>query len=313
MSIKNKNIAYFFALSLVGCALFSMSASAQAGDDALTKTKTSIDQQPENTSLPLTAYSLGYQLYASGFDVVQIDVSLDTQPTTYGITAVAQTRGLWKTLVPWSNMITAHGRIKQSDAYPQTARYDTVWRDSPQSVSMMFANDGSIETKTQPERKKSTRSEATTEQIKGAIDPVSALVEVILRETQKAQGCQGKIKSFDGRRVYNLILNNKGTENLQQTSYNIFSGPATRCEVTFEPVAGFPKKEKARGFWNAKDNADQRNPLIIWFAKPQGLEQSVPVRVQSDVQLGTIVAHLSEIKKTTSPTTRVSTNPIISE
>ncbi len=294
---KAKNIAYIFALLLIGCDPFLMSGPAQAGNNGVAKTETTTaSPEPKKTSPPFASYSLGYQLYASGFDVVQINVTLDTQSTTYGITAVAQTRGLWKTLVPWSNMITAHGHVEQSDVYPQTARYDTVWRDSPQSVSMMFAHDGSIETKTQPERKKSTRNEATTEQIKGAIDPVSALVEVILRETQKTQSCQGKIKSFDGRRVYNLILNNKGIENLPQTTYNLFSGPATRCEVTFEPVAGFPKKEKARGFWNAKDNADQRNPLIIWFAKPQGLDKSIPVRVQSDVQLGTIVAHLSEIK-----------------
>lgn len=265
-------------LGLLLCAGMLIAPLARAGEDA-----------------PLR---LRYTLYAGGLGVVAVDVGYTLTTDRYAIHATAETRGLWKSLVPWRNLITARGVVTDHGVQARTARYDDVWRDKPRTVEMDFQPDGLTVARATPPHKVDGRIEATDDQKRGTLDPLSAVVAVLVRVGAQggSAGCQGKIPAFDGRRVYNLVLADKGEEVLPPNRYSLFSGPARRCEVTFEPVAGFPVKEQRAGFWNAQDNADKRNPLIIWIARLQPDQPFLPVRVQSTVQLGTLVAHLRRVE-----------------
>lgn len=236
--------------------------------------------------------NLNYNLYAGGLKVVNVGVTYHLGQQAYDIHANARTTGMWSSLVPWRNMITARGSVDAKGVHPHLARYDDAWREKLRTTEFSF-DKGIVSAVANPPHKKDGRSEATTEQRTGAMDPLSAVVNVLA--LGGVQGCQGKIPAFDGRRLYNLVLSNKGTENLAANRYSIYSGPAVRCEVLFEPVAGFPPKEARAGFWSARDNAKASNPLVIWIAKPAPDMPELPVRVQSTVQLGTLVAHIRAI------------------
>ncbi len=251
-------------------------------------------QRPEGT--PPSPLQVHYTLYAGGLGVVAVDVTYLLTPDHYEVHAAAETRGLWKSLVPWRNLITARGTVDDRGIHARTARYDDVWRDKPKTVEMDFQPDGSVASRAIPPQKQDGRTEATAAQKRGTMDPLSAVIAVLERVGARGSaGCQGKIPAFDGRRVYNLVLDDKGEEVLVANRYSLFAGPARRCEVTFEPVAGFPLKEQRAGFWNARDNADKRNPLVIWMARLQPGQPLLPVRVQSTVQLGTLIAHIRRV------------------
>lgn len=236
-----------------------------------------------------------FTLYAGGLKVVDVNIDYTLTPKAYDIFAVAKTRGFWSSLVPWRNMIKSFGTLDAKGLHPQGARYDDVWKEKARTTEFTFGKDGTVSAKANPPHKKDGRVEATDAQRKGAMDPLSAVVSVLAKGG--AAGCTGKIPAYDGRRVYNLVLTNKGEEQMAKTSYNIYAGPAMRCEVLFEPVAGFPPKgKKSAGFWSAQDNSDKRNPLIIWMAKPRTDLPVVPVRVQSATEYGTLVAHLRAIE-----------------
>lgn len=236
---------------------------------------------------------MNYNLYAGGLKVVDVGITYAISDHHYDIFASANTRGLWASLVPWRNMITARGSVANGHIAPQIARYDTAWREKLKTIEMNWAQDGGLTAVSTPPQRPDGRVEATPEQLKGALDPVSAVVSVLARTD--GAGCTGKIPAFDGRRLYNLVLVNKGEENLASNDYNMYSGPAQRCEVTFEPVAGFPQREQHAGFWNARDNSDKSNPLIIWIAHPRPDLPLFAVRVQSTTNMGTIVAHLRSV------------------
>lgn len=236
--------------------------------------------------------NLTYTLYAGGLKVVNVGVVYHLGEKAYDIHANARTTGFWSSLVPWRNMITALGTVDDKGVHPTMARYDDAWREKLHTTEFSF-KDGIASAVIRPERRNDGRSIPTTEQLTGAIDPLSAVVNVLAQGG--AEGCQGKVAAFDGRRMYNLVFSNKGTETLARNRYSIFSGEALRCEVLFEPVAGFPKSEERAGFWSARDNAEAKNPLIIWIARPSADLPELPVRVQSTVELGTLVAHIRAI------------------
>ena len=256
----------------------------------------------ETATAPIPPLSLEYHLYASGLDVVTTTVNLGLTDKSYVINATTNTRGIWKTLVPWSNVITARGgNTPDGTISPELARYDTIWKEKLKIVEMTFDKEHGILAKWTPERHFDERIAPTPEQLRTAMDPLSAVAAVLAKG--EARGCEGKIPAFDGRRLYNLVLHNNGKEVLEKNRYSIFAGEATRCEITFEPVAGFPKKEKRRGFWNATDNTKDRNPLIIWLAdNVQPDLPTLPVRVQTTTQLGTLIAHMTAIHDNTPAT-----------
>lgn len=240
----------------------------------------------------LTPYVIDYDLYAGGLDVVNVQVVMGVGGGQYTVSATAETDGFWQTLVPWRNEITATGRVDAAGKlHPETARYDTFWRDKPKTVLMTYDKNDRVTTTATPPHKPDGRVEATPEQLQGSLDTLSAVMQVIAKGG--AAGCAGEIPAYDGRRLYKLELKNKGTEELAKNRYSIFEGPAVRCEVTFSPVAGFPIKETRAGFWNARDN--ESKPLIIWIARPSATQPEVPVKLQSTVQLGTLVAHIRSI------------------
>lgn len=253
-------------------------------------------QAAEPSAQPTTSpIDMTFTLYAGGLKVVDVNIDYTLTPKAYDIFAVAKTRGFWSSLVPWRNMIKSYGTVTEKGLQPQGARYDDVWKEKARTTEFSFNKDGVATAKANPPHKKDGRVEATDAQRKGVIDPLSAVVSVLAKGG--AAGCTGKIPAYDGRRVYNLVLSNKGEEKLAKSSYNIFSGPATRCEVLFEPVAGFPPKgKKSAGFWSAQNNSDKRNPLIIWMAKPRADLPVIPVRVQSATEYGTLVAHLRALE-----------------
>ncbi len=236
--------------------------------------------------------SLTYTLYAGGLKVVNVGVTYHLGEKAYDIHANARTTGMWSSLVPWRNMITARGTVDEKGVHPQIARYDDAWREKLRTTEFSFVNNVVTSVATPP-HKQDGRTEATLEQRTGAMDPLSAVVNVLAQGG--AKGCAGSIPAFDGRRLYKLVFSNRGEEVLAKTSYSLFAGSALRCEVLFEPVAGFPQREARAGFWSARDNAEAKNPLIIWIAKPSAELPELPVRVQSTVELGTLVAHIRAI------------------
>jgi len=240
-----------------------------------------------------TPLMLHYQLYAGGLDVVKVDMRYTLTDAHYDINAEGRTRGLWRTLVPWSAHVQAKGAVQPDvKVAPVTAIYDTIWSDKLKSVRMDFEPTGDIITKNTPPRAPGGRNEATPEQIRGSIDPVSAIALVLARASAGETACSGTIPAFDGRRRYDLVLASKGVEEMRKTDYNIYSGPAERCEITFTPVAGFPKKDEKNGFWSVRDNEKKDSPLIIWLARTEENGPVLPIRLQTDGAYGTIVAHL---------------------
>lgn len=236
--------------------------------------------------------SLSYALYAGGLKVVNVGVTYHIGEKLYDIHANARTTGMWSSLVPWRNMITARGTVDDDGVHPQLARYDDAWREKLRTTEFSF-KDNVVSVVATPPHKADGRTEATLEQRTGAMDPLSAVVNVLAQGG--AKGCEGSVPAFDGRRLYKLVFTSKGEEVLNKSGYNLYAGPALRCEVLFEPVAGFPQRETRAGFWSARDNAKANNPLIIWIAKPSADLPELPVRVQSTVELGTLVAHIRSI------------------
>ena len=124
------------------------------------------------------------------------------------------------------------------------------------------------------------------------LDPYSAVLRLI-RHIETTGDCTESYEVFDGRRRNRLHFETLGTTNLTETRPGEFAGEALICSIEFEPIGGHQIESK----WRSDGKDDNGDRIKMFFARPlQG--QIVPVRVEVDSWIGTIVGRL-DIRKMT--------------
>ena len=117
------------------------------------------------------------------------------------------------------------------------------------------------------------------------LDPYSAVLRLI-RHIETTSECNETYEIYDGRRRTRLHFKSLGTNDLTETRPGEFVGEALVCSLEFEPIGGHQIDSKWRS-----DDKDDNDRIKMFFGRPlQG--QIVPVRVEVDSWIGTIIGRL---------------------
>jgi hypothetical protein len=119
------------------------------------------------------------------------------------------------------------------------------------------------------------------------IDPMSVFVALNKAASGDSSPCNGKVPVFDGRRRFNLIFEEDGPGVVEWSHYSVFSGPALRCKVQMERLAGFQP--------NPRFNAKTPRVSILYVARFGESSMWLPVRLESDSSFGLVIGHLVEV------------------
>jgi Protein of unknown function (DUF3108) len=88
-------------------------------------------------------------------------------------------------------------------------------------------------------------------------DPLSALVAITISQGDL---CRNKIRSFDGRKIFDFKLTYLGLETLRKGEAGSYFGPAHKCSFKNIPIAGYSKKKMK------KYRAKPTPAYTVWFA-----------------------------------------------
>jgi hypothetical protein len=89
-------------------------------------------------------------------------------------------------------------------------------------------------------------------------------------QAQRTRTCAGRFLTYDGRYVYELVLNPDG--GIQKVSEGGYSGPALKCKMQQVPIAGYDARQKADQKQNPPTGA-------LWFALVDGARIAPPIRM----------------------------------
>jgi hypothetical protein len=103
------------------------------------------------------------------------------------------------------------------------------------------------------------------------IDTLSALAQ-LMRRVEHDHTCETEVRTYDGRRVLDVVAHTGGPERLDPTGRSIFSGPTLRCDFEGRELAGFLLGE---------DDPEHRTPLhgSAWLASLLPGTAALPVRI----------------------------------
>lgn len=241
---------------------------------------------------------LTYDVYAGGFKALKAQLGLDLDKHAYDMELAAQTQGFIGDLFPWSATYSTSGHAQDGELIPTIYTSKSSWKKKVKFTEMSFDPKGNIlKTTTQEGRKTTVNRDIKKELAQNAVDMLTGTL-LMMQNAKNTEKCEGSFPVFDGKRRFNITLQDAGVEKLKKTDYSGFSGEALKCTVKVEPVAGFVEKDKRRGWMAIQNHTEERNkPPTLWLARLEENGPVVPVRMEIASSYGAVVAHLSSALK----------------
>lgn len=238
---------------------------------------------------------LKYDVYAGGFKALNATMEMDLDPKAYDLALEARTQGFIGKLFPWKAAYATSGHTDETGApVPTLHMARSTWRDNVKLTEMDFDPNGNLlKTTTQQNNKTTVDRDVDSELSANAVDMLTGTL-MIMQNAGSTDNCKGSFPVFDGKRRFNITLQDDGRETLEKSEYSNFSGDALRCTIKVEPVAGFKAKDKNKGWLAVQAHTEARHkPPTIWLGRLENNGPVVPVRMEIASAYGAVVAHLT--------------------
>ena len=234
--------------------------------------------------------TFNYQIYFGGLNVMQLGVDVGMSPDAYDVTARVQTVGFAGFVAPWKSVATSEGNIDAGRIEPRQHRVSGEYRGNTRTTAIDFDDNGEVAAVAlHPPPGQGPNDQVPEALRRGAIDPPSALFALTRLMAQDGR-CEGRMRVFDGRRRYDVVLGDRGRETLAANDYSAYHGTAIRCDFQFEPIVSeyVAQPDHKRRFRSGR----------AWFAEIVPGRPVVPVRLEIDGDYAQTLVHLSELPRT---------------
>lgn len=232
---------------------------------------------------------LSFGIYALGAKGVEFTVSAERNAGMLEMATALRTAGVLDWAMSFTMTGQAAARVEEGGLKP--VRYDIQsdgsW--SKRMTRMRWGADGLPVAEVSPPNIEDDREEVPDHLKIGTTDPTTAIFARALRESAEPP-CTGSDAVYDGRRRYNLHYAPVGPDIVQPHNRTAYSGPAYKCMIRSEPIAGYDRKFLAT--WSEKD----QQPTYIWLVQPRGFSVWLPVQLEGGFRLGSASGWISSAR-----------------
>ncbi len=228
----------------------------------------------------------------------KLDISLES-PERYHLQLDAHTRGFLGRIVPWEGTFQTKGWRLRDGERPEQHKSIATFRNDEDIKRYHYGRDGSFRKLEIVENGKSKpQNDLEKELVQGTTDVLTATLN-ILNNVAYNNSCEGSAEVFDGKRRFELVFREKGTETLKSNRYNIFDGDAIECEVEVVPVAG-AWHSRPRGWASIQEQGREKGSLpTVWLAQMDDKGPAIPVKMRVKTDYGVLFMHLIGYKNGT--------------
>jgi hypothetical protein len=235
-----------------------------------------------------------YDIYVGGIHLLTADILFEEGAHKYHVQVKGQTYGLWYRVFPWNTELNANGAIKSDRFVPVEYATHDLWGKKSKTMKLHFGKND-VTSEYDPPEHDDKDKDLTPEQKEGALDPVTALLQM-LAHVAITNNCDVTVPVFDGKRRFDVTAIDSGTEYIDEDDYGVYKGDARLCDAKFKAVAGeWTEKIKAR-FWKKSDTGtgDDREPFHVWLAQIAPGMPELAVRIETGSAWGDVIMHLTK-------------------
>jgi hypothetical protein len=226
--------------------------------------------------------ALDYEVRYGPLTILEMRTTATLDDAGYETSSEVRTVGVVGMLFPWTAGATTRGARAAAVFRPRSHRSHGEYRGTQRRVEIDY-DDAAVQARVEPPAETDARETVPAAAQQDTIDPLTASLAAI------ESGCGGTLRIFDGRRRYDLALEDQGEAALPDGHGGIYSGAARHCRGRILPYAGF---------WRATAREDERPAqLDVWIAPPRPGLRPVPVHMQLSAPRGTLGFHLTDARR----------------
>lgn len=234
---------------------------------------------------PTSTLRLTYEVEWGDVDVASATADWTFGEDSFELVATSRTVGLTDAFRKYRGRTELTGRIEKGQYQPVRLSISGVSkRRSRAAVTSWTPHTGAIETSRDPELDPEKVFPLKDEHIKGAIDPFSAMLNM-LDSVAQTGSCRGSERIYDGLRTSSFTVHDLGTRILEKDRPFAYEGATLVCGFVGTPTGGHERKSR----WRKKQPKPEDVLIFVAEVRP-GL--FLPVRLQARSFLGTVTARL---------------------
>ena len=232
-------------------------------------------------------YQADYIVYFGGFNILNAATKIELNSEGYRIETKSATDGILDLFFEWKGQATSAGRFLNHQPIPLIHSNFGKRNDDIRKTILSYNPEGKITSSTV--RPAPDFSEVFPLPINAeyeTVDPLTVIV-ALNRRLEKGLDCNANFPVFDGRRRYDLTLEDRGQTILMKNPFSIFSGSARVCKIDLHMIGGH-RREKSKYSSSAKEK-------LVFVARPVKRGPLIPVGLTIETAFGTLMAHLASI------------------
>ncbi len=194
-------------------------------------------------------------------------------------------------LYNWKSSIASNGYLFGTDARPNIYAFNARADKKSERIRLNFSNSGVKAIKAIPPTKPHpNRIKVTKAHLRNVLDPLSAVLSFTDKSPSLTNGsyaCNRRIKIFDGRQRFDVVLSYKRKSYVQLA--NGQSRTAFVCRAKYRPIAGH-KLNKSVKYMSSS------NGLEVWLVPLPKAKMYVPYKIVIPIMVGTASAELAHFQ-----------------
>lgn len=234
--------------------------------------------------------TLNYAIYVGGFETIRIAFHTALGPADYRMKMSLDGLGVLDWWFSWTMSAFSEGRLAGGAVVPVRAGAQGSWRGKHWRMRLSYDGAGPPIAVIKPPPDEDDDRDPVPHALRaGARDLAGAVLAGMSRLDASLSGdggCAVREAVFDGRRRYDLVLGDLGRDVLQRNGYSPFSGPALRCRVKIDRIAGF-RRDAGSSRWRRSDDG-----ATLWIGRVFAGFPPVPVRMELETPFGGLRAYL---------------------
>lgn len=260
-----KSVAIAVALACLPAAVSGQQAGAQQGG-----------------AQPVRAH---YAAYSTGLNVLRLDAEVVLGPRDYRVRLTYRTAGTLRAFVQSDADTVAEGQFVGDRSAPRRFYSQGSLRGRPRATQIDYSG-GQPQVRVLSPPNDDEREPVPVADQANTIDTLSAMAQ-LMRRVNGTGRCEGRSRTYDGRRLAELAARTAGQETLEPTSRSSFAGPALRCDIEGTQLGGF--------MLDGDRTAAQRpQRASAWFAAVAPGGPMIPVRLQFETRfVGSVTMYLA--------------------
>ena len=207
----------------------------------------------------------------------------------YSVQSVVRTNGTFNALYPFEAQYYTGGKIENDFLETSAYRYNSKSRFNKRTKEMIYNDEGqpvfSVSTKNGKEKKKEIEPTPETEDTTN----LQTVLAAIARQYNNLRFCDSRIPIFDGKKRYDVIFRDEGTEELKENKYSPFSGKAAKCSMYIDKLGA----EGDDLLWQLSSD----RPIYFWLMQDEKNNAPFIARIKiNDTPLGEMNVYTTKIE-----------------